>query len=96
MVDVVNLVRIQIGLIDGGVRRRLNDAEHDALVLCRRQFPLRKHVERNHQRGDDRPYRQHHRPEPQRAGQIARVSSPDPFKQAIDHACEATVGRAFP
>ena len=40
---------------------RLDDREHDALVLGRRQLALREHVERHDQQRDDRPQRQHHR-----------------------------------
>ena len=40
----------------------LDHAEYDTLVLRRREFVLREHVERNHQHRDDRPQRQDYRP----------------------------------
>ena len=49
VIDVVDLVREQLGLIDRRVGRGLNDSEDHSLVLCRRQLPLREHVERNDQ-----------------------------------------------
>ena len=55
LVNVVDLIGEEVGLIDSGVGRGLNDAEHHALILRRREFALREHVERNHQRCHDRP-----------------------------------------
>ena len=48
MIDVVHLLREQIRLIERGISRRLNYCEDYSLVLIRRQFALREHVERNH------------------------------------------------
>ena len=92
VIDVVNLVGEQPGLIDGRVRRRLDHSEHHALVLGRRQFPLREHVERNHQYRDDRPQREHHRPVTQRAGQSTFIGAAHTFEAAIDPSREAALG----
>ena len=45
--DVVDLLGEELRLVERRVRRRLDDAEDDALVLLRRQLLLREHVERH-------------------------------------------------
>ena len=55
LIDVVDLVGEQLRLIERRVRRRLDEAEEEALVLGRRQLLLREHVERHDQQRDDRP-----------------------------------------
>ena len=92
MIDVVDLVGEQPGLIDGRIGRRLDHPEDHALVLGRRQFPLREHVERNHQYGDDRPQREHHRPVAQRAGQGVFIGAAYTIEAAIDPSRESSLG----
>ena len=41
--------QIQIGLIQGRIRRTLDDRENDPLIFRRRQFLLGEHIEGNHQ-----------------------------------------------
>src|SRR5206468_13007827 len=55
-VDALDLGRVELGLVEGGVRRGLDDPEDHALVLAGGQLVLREHVEGNDQRHDDRPY----------------------------------------
>ena len=94
MIDVVNLVGEQPGLIDGRIGRRLDDSENHTLVLGRSQFPLREHVERNHQHGDDRPQSEHHRPVAEGAAKSVFISAAYTFEAAIDPSCEPSLGVA--
>ena len=67
-IDVVDLRGEQPGLLNRGVRRRLNDREHDALIFGGRELTLREHVERHDQRGHDQPEDQDDRPVAERCG----------------------------
>jgi hypothetical protein len=49
VVDVVNLLGEEVRLVERRVGRRLDDAEHDRLVLGRRELLGGEHVERNDQ-----------------------------------------------
>src|SRR5262249_61469636 len=84
MVDVVTLLREQVRLVDRGVCRRLNDAEHYALIFLRREFALREHVEGNDQQHDDRPESENDGPILQGSGQSSRVQSANAFEAADD------------
>ena len=55
MIDVVDLLSVQLGLIDSGVGGSLDNSEDHSLVLGGRQLPLREHVERNNQQDHNRP-----------------------------------------
>ncbi len=94
VINVVHLIRVQLRLIDGRVRRSLDHSEDHALILRRRQFPLREHVERNHQHGDNRPQRENHRPVAQRPRQSSRVSPAYAIEAAIDPARKSALGVA--
>ena len=59
-IDVINLGREQVGLVNRGVRGALDNSEDNSLVLSRRQFALREHVERHDQRDNDRPENEDH------------------------------------
>ena len=91
LVHVVNLLREQLRLIDGRVCGGLDDPEHHALVLRRRQFLLREHIERHDQHRDDRPEHQNDRPVPQRRRQDARVAASHAVEAPIDPAGEAAL-----
>ena len=92
MVNVVNLVGVKPGLIDGRVRRSLDHSEDHALVLGRRQLALREHVERDHQHGDDGPQSEHNRPIVQRRGESTFVGAADTVEAPVDPAGEAALG----
>ncbi len=57
----LNLLGEHLGLVDGRVGGRLDDGEHHALVLGRRQLTLREHEEREDQRHHHQPQDEHHR-----------------------------------
>src|SRR5208283_5774317 len=82
MVNVVNLGREQIRLIDRRIRGALNDPKHHSLIFRGRQFALRKHVERHDQRNHDRPENQNHGAVLEGPGQQARISVAHPFEMA--------------
>ena len=90
-IDVLDLRREQLRLIDRRIRRRLDETEEEALVLHRRELFLRKHVERKDQHDDDRPERQHDRAILERAGQRARVAIAHFVERLIDDARESAL-----
>src|SRR5213083_3194227 len=92
MIDVVHLLREQIRLIERRVGRRLNYCEDHSLVLIRRQFALREHVERNHQQQNNYPQGKDNRSVPKGAGQRPRVSITNTIKAPINPAGETAFG----
>ena len=92
VINIVDLSREQIGLINRRVGGGLDDSEDNSLVLSRRQFVLREHVERHDQRDDNRPENKNHGPVLQRASEHARISATHALKAAIDHSREAALG----
>src|ERR1700746_1620156 len=55
VIDIVHLLGEKICLVNGSVRRSLDDGEHHSLIFVRRQLPLREHVERHHRHYDNSP-----------------------------------------
>src|SRR6202035_2092021 len=92
MINVVDLSGKQIGLINRRVRGGLDDSEDNSLVLSRREFVLREHVEGHDQRDHNHPDSKTHGPVLQGSGEQARISAPYPFKAAIDDSREAALG----
>ena len=75
MIDVIDLRREQVGLVDGGVGGALDHAEDDTLVLGRSQFSLREHVERHDQEDNDPPENKNHGPVLERSGERPRIKT---------------------
>src|SRR5208282_1888401 len=71
MINIVDLIREQIGLINRRVRGGLDDAEDNSLILSWREFVLRKHVERHDQRDNNCPQNKDHGPVLERTGERA-------------------------
>ena len=90
--DLVHLFGVERGLLDGGIRRRLHDAEDDALILLRREF-LRRDMRKNGtpQQDDDDGERDRHRPPAERAGERAHVAAAQAVEALVDPAREAFV-----
>src|SRR5207244_601113 len=92
VVHVIDLACEQIGLIKGGVRGSLYYSENYSLVLSRRQFALREHVERHDQQDNNRPDCKHNGPVLECSGQRSRIGATHALEAAVDPSCEATVG----
>src|SRR5258707_14523351 len=92
--DVLELLRVNPGLVDGRVRGGLDDPEEEALILRPRQLFLREHVERKDEKYDDRPQRQDDRTVLQRAGHQSLVEGAQLLETAVDEAREAPLGIA--
>ena len=90
-IDVGHLLGEHLRLIERGVRRRLENREHHALVFAGRELPLREHVERHHQDGHDHPEDENDRPVAKRTGQRSRVGVAQAVESAVDPAGEAAL-----
>ena len=87
-IDLLDLRGIELGLVQGRIRRRLDDPEHDALVLLGRQLPLREHVEGHDEQHHEGPEHVDDAPVLQRAAQRALVAVADPVEAPVDPARE--------
>ena len=90
----VDRLGVKRGLVDRRIRRRLDDAQDDALVFRRRQFLGRHHEHRNRQQAQRDPDDVNRRARGQRGVQHPAVEPAQPVEVAVDPARSGRAPRA--
>ena len=88
-VDLVELLGGVLEIIEIGVLRRLHQGEEDALVLFRRELPLRGHIHEPGRGDHANEHEQGHRPVVERAVQPALIALLQPVEHAVEEGGKA-------
>ena len=85
---LVELVRRFLEIVEIGVLRCLHQREEDALVLLRRELPLRRHIHESGRRDHAGQHQQRHRPIIQGTAEAPLIAPLQPFEQPVEIARE--------